>query len=312
MFKSISHADKSEIVDTTNILDGLNDISEKSVDEKKDAPKVKTTLDSLRICLFCNKECDGVKKNIDHMRLKHSFTILDVDCLVDLKGMLTYMASRIQMGCLCLFCSKQFKEPCHAQNHMIDSCHCVMNMEDEDEYVDFYDFSKTYENHPLIISGEEKKLEPIKEDKKDEEWEDCDYEDMDSDEAEKELDPEDIKLAASSESFEVVEKPSSESFDIVDKPESQKDESIKSLSTIQSGSKKGLTRDEVMLGLEVKKAERLHTGEVRLGNGKIMGIRKFHYIYKQKPRLPDTREAVVINKIALEYRRLRAIENGTA
>lgn len=43
-----------------------------------------------------------------------------------------------------------------------------------------------------------------------------------------------------------------------------------------------------------------------------MGIKKFHYIYKQKPRLPDTREAVVINKIALEYRRMRAIENGTA
>jgi hypothetical protein len=26
-----------------------------------------------------------------------------------------------------------------------------MNMEDEEEYVDYYDFSKTYENHPLLI-----------------------------------------------------------------------------------------------------------------------------------------------------------------
>ena len=26
-----------------------------------------------------------------------------------------------------------------------------MNIEDEDEYVDFYDFSKAYENHPLLI-----------------------------------------------------------------------------------------------------------------------------------------------------------------
>ena len=38
-----------------------------------------------------------------------------------------------------------------AQQHMIDKGHCRMNMEDEDEYVDFYDFSKTYENHPLLI-----------------------------------------------------------------------------------------------------------------------------------------------------------------
>jgi len=62
--------------------------------------------------------------------------------------------------------------------------------------------------------------------------------------------------------------------------------------------------------LNIKKAERLASGEVKLGNGKIMGIRKFHYIYKQKPKLPDTREAVLINKIALEYRQLRAIQNG--
>lgn len=121
MFKSISHGEKSDAdpVDTTNILDGIDQVSEqKSENQKMDnalkvRESVKTTLDSLRICLFCNKESDGVKKNIDHMRLKHSFTILDVDCLVDLKGMLTYMASRIQMGHLCLMCSKQFKEPIH-------------------------------------------------------------------------------------------------------------------------------------------------------------------------------------------------------
>ena len=34
---------------------------------------------------------------------------------------------------------------------MLDKAHCMMNMEDEDEYLDFYDFSKTYENHPLLI-----------------------------------------------------------------------------------------------------------------------------------------------------------------
>jgi len=82
---------------------------------------------------------------------------------------------------------------------------------------------------------------------------------------------------------------------------------IESLSSLTSGEKEktkhqGMTKEEVMIGLKVKKAERLHTGEVKLGNGKIMGIRKFHYIYKQKPKMPDTREAVLVNKIALEYR----------
>ena len=90
---------------------------------------------------------------------------------------------------------------------------------------------------------------------------------------------------------------------------------VESLSSMTEGEKQktkyqGMTKDEVLLGLKVKKAERLHTGEVKLGNGKVMGIRKFHYIYKQKPKLPDTREAVLVNKIALEYRQMRAIQSG--
>lgn len=63
--------------------------------------------------------------------------------------------------------------------------------------------------------------------------------------------------------------------------------------------------------LDIKKAELLHTGEIKLPSGKIIGHRNFKHIYKQRPRLPDEREAVVINKMALEYRRMKAIENGT-
>lgn len=67
-----------------------------SVDESEESKlPYKTALDSLRICLFCNKELPGVKKCLDHMRLKHSFFILDVDCVSNLKGLLTYIAERI-------------------------------------------------------------------------------------------------------------------------------------------------------------------------------------------------------------------------
>lgn len=66
-----------------------------SIEEDKDAPHIKTTLESLRICLFCNEECAGVKRNLDHMRLKHNFHILDIECLVNLKGLLAYIAERV-------------------------------------------------------------------------------------------------------------------------------------------------------------------------------------------------------------------------
>jgi pre-60S factor REI1 len=68
----------------------------------------KTAVKSLRICLFCNKESEGVKKSLDHMRLVHSFFIPDVDCLINLKGLLSYIAERIHLGALCLQCGRGF------------------------------------------------------------------------------------------------------------------------------------------------------------------------------------------------------------
>lgn len=75
-----------------------NILSELDQTESQKAPKIETSLDSIRICLFCNKKHDGLKKNLDHMLKKHSFVLLDVDCLTDIKGMLRYMAERIHLG----------------------------------------------------------------------------------------------------------------------------------------------------------------------------------------------------------------------
>ena len=38
-----------------------------------------------------------------------------------------------------------------------------------------------------------------------------------------------------------------------------------------------------------------------------IGTRELKYIYKQKFRMPDNREAVLINKLAMEYRKIRSI-----
>ena len=133
--------------------------------EKSEESKLpsKTALDSLRVCIFCNQELSGVKKCLDHMRLQHSFFILDVDCVINLKGLLTYIAERVHLGYMCLFCSRMFKNARRCQQHMMDKAHCFMSVEDEQEYEQFYDFSKTYEDHPDAIprvelkgKGEEK------------------------------------------------------------------------------------------------------------------------------------------------------------
>jgi pre-60S factor REI1 len=115
IFKSISF----DVTGGTSFLSDLqrsvNGEAELTLEEDTEAQKnrvpTKTTLDSLRICLFSNKESDGVKKNLDYMAKKHNFRILDIECLTSLKGLLSYIAERIQLGSLCLYCSKQFKNP---------------------------------------------------------------------------------------------------------------------------------------------------------------------------------------------------------
>jgi hypothetical protein len=57
--------------------------------------------------------------------------------------------------------------------------------------------------------------------------------------------------------------------------------------------------------LDIEPVELLPSGELKLPSGKIIGHRDFKHIYRQRLRLPDEREAIVINKLAVEYRRAR-------
>ncbi len=81
------------------------------------------------------------------MSLAHSFFILDVECVINFKGLLSYLAERIHLGYLCMFCSRSFKDSRRCQQHMIDKQHCLMNAEDESEFEDFYDFRRAYADY---------------------------------------------------------------------------------------------------------------------------------------------------------------------
>jgi len=74
-------------------------------------PKViETSMDNLWICIFCNNKSEGIKRNLDHMRIKHSFIVLDVDCLISLKAILYYISEKVHVARSCLFCHKNFKD----------------------------------------------------------------------------------------------------------------------------------------------------------------------------------------------------------
>ena len=105
---------------------------------------------------------------------------------------------------------------------MLDKSHCMMNMDEEEEYLDFYDFTKTYENEPLANvvkeEGEERKVQAINEE---DEWDECELEDEDL--------KSDEEIKEDQISFQIVsdkESATTKSFTVIDKPETTETESF--------------------------------------------------------------------------------------
>ena len=105
---------------------------ERAEESKGLEKRSQTAMDSLRCCLFCNKASNGIKKCLDHMRIKHSFFVLDIDCLISIKSLLSYLAEKVHLGNMCIMCNKGFSDYHAAQHHMIDKGHCFMNVDDFD------------------------------------------------------------------------------------------------------------------------------------------------------------------------------------
>eukprot|EP00033_Pygsuia_biforma_P000487 GCRY01000575.1.p1 GENE.GCRY01000575.1~~GCRY01000575.1.p1 ORF type:complete len:378 (-),score=74.35 GCRY01000575.1:280-1392(-) len=96
-------------------------------------------------CLFCAMVSNSLESNISHMARDHSFFLPDVEYLVDLKGFVEYLAQKLAIGNVCLYCNKQFSALDSVQKHMIDQSHCKVSDDClENELDEFYDYSSSY------------------------------------------------------------------------------------------------------------------------------------------------------------------------
>lgn len=121
-------------------------------------------------CLFCPHHSVSLEENLKHMTRSHSFFIPDLEYVVDLKGLVTYLCEKVGMGNMCLYCNdkgKSFFSLEAVQSHMVDKGHTKMNYDGDAvlEYADFYDFSSSYpdynpdkENEGDEIQGRESTL----------------------------------------------------------------------------------------------------------------------------------------------------------
>jgi pre-60S factor REI1 len=103
-------------------------------------------------CMFCPKKFKGqnaIADSLAHMLTEHGFFVPFIEYLADIEGLLVYLGYKVGVGCVCLYCNGRGRASYGSlyavQAHMSDKSHCKVRMEDEDEeeLLEFYDFSIT-------------------------------------------------------------------------------------------------------------------------------------------------------------------------
>ncbi|KAF9094547.1 hypothetical protein BGX29_009455 [Mortierella sp. GBA35] len=107
------------------------------------------------VCLFCSHQSTDALSNYGHMRTAHGFFLPSSERLIDLEGMLAYLADKLVENLDCLWCTPSvfsthlrpdqelnagFANLASVRRHMLDKGHCKLAMEHgaEREYADFY------------------------------------------------------------------------------------------------------------------------------------------------------------------------------
>ena len=134
------------------------------LDKEEEEEDIETETDSepepleLTECLFCPHESADMEKSLSHMSKTHGFFIPELDYLVDIKGLLSYLCEKVGMAYMCLYCNekgKTFHSVESVQQHMVDKCHCKIFFEGDSalEYAEYYDYSKSYPDHKEVDKG---------------------------------------------------------------------------------------------------------------------------------------------------------------
>ncbi|XP_076829626.1 cytoplasmic 60S subunit biogenesis factor ZNF622 isoform X2 [Brachyhypopomus gauderio] len=100
-------------------------------------------------CLFCSHHSHSLSRNVTHMTKAHSFFLPDIEYLVDLRGLITYLGEKVGVGKVCLWCNEKgrsFYSTEAVQAHMNDKGHCKLYTDGDAalEFADFYDFRSSY------------------------------------------------------------------------------------------------------------------------------------------------------------------------
>ncbi|KAH7108460.1 C2H2 type zinc-finger-domain-containing protein [Auriculariales sp. MPI-PUGE-AT-0066] len=159
-------------------------------------------------CLYCPQTSASVSKNLDHMHTAHGFFVPDAEYLVDVTGLLAFLAGKVAVAHACIFCAREFRTLDAVRKHMVDKSHAKVPYKTERDRLDisdFYDFrSKEQRREERRVKRAAAKLAAQNKEVDEEEWED---EDDDGEAADEVVDVEDPPASESESDTESDELP---------------------------------------------------------------------------------------------------------
>lgn len=235
----------------------------------------------LLTCLFCRTKFEESEKQIylDHMLKQHGFFIPFVEFLTDLDGFLTYCGEKIGIGRMCLWCNgrgrARYPTVSAVQQHMKQKSHCKIRLdteEEEEEFMDFYAFPRE--------DGEEESEEEEEEEA---------GETAAEFEERKKKDP--YALPAS-----ITGEKSSKKKEKLEKNNNNSTENNSNSNNNEENNNNSKPKRR-LAGMN-------DLGELLLTDGSTVGHRSYKQQYKQNYKPEQTKESVIINQLATQYRYL--------
>ncbi|WFC99959.1 pre-60S factor rei1 [Malassezia yamatoensis] len=152
-------------------------------------------------CMFCSQPQSSLETSLNHMKKSHGFFVPERNYLVDQDGFLQYLADKVAVGNVCLWCNgrgRGFYDVRAVQKHMLDKSHCKLaydTQQDQLEYADFYDFRPSYPDYQRKQQeaaewedvSDDESGENLDEDNEHVQWQQDDDHDNDSDSSDESL-----------------------------------------------------------------------------------------------------------------------------
>jgi len=160
--------DKEDVVLSSDMDESSSTIDAKSqpgqwkeIRWTDDGEEIHKFVVNVKTCIFCKEKSETLVGNIRHMQQRHGMFIPDVEYLVDPEGLIAYLSHKATNGQTCLSCNRQFRTSQSCIQHMVDSGHCMIRYQDDDDFAelaDFYDFTSSYPEHETsFVEGDEGK-----------------------------------------------------------------------------------------------------------------------------------------------------------